>query len=348
MQGIRTRHNRRLENGIRTLAALLFAVALMSLFSCKGEGSSQVHNAGPASRQPSALLRVVAALDVPSAGIVVTTSDRLWVISGGTTVVTQVDPLTNTVTKRVDLPHPVAYGTVAHGSLWLVSEGDSAVIELDAESGKIVRTLENKPGMPINDPVGVAVTGSSLWILNHHNSTLLRIDTHTGNLLHATALPGDALAGPFLVHHALWAAATAQGTLHQIDLRTGEIVGPPVHVTTGLCAWESIVGRDIWATSIPFGDFACTNGTSRIDTVSRNVTPLPSSNGKSLYTFTRYAHELWATDTHKTLYQVHPATGILRAAMTFDNNDANHLFAAFGSMWLTRPAAGQLLRLRTS
>jgi DNA-binding beta-propeller fold protein YncE len=285
---------------------------------------------------------------VPAAGIVVTTADRLWVISGGTMVVTQVDPDTNTVTQRVTLPHPVGYGTVAHGTLWVVSELDNAVIELDAESGTIGRTLERSPAMPLDDPVGIAVTGRDLWVLNHHDATLLRIDERSGTLLHTTHVRGGAPAGPFLVGDALWVAETAQGNLYRVDTATGKIVGDPVHVPAGLCAWESVVGRHVWATSVPFGDFACTNGTSRFDATTGEVTPLTSAEGRSLYTFAGYAGRLWATDTHDTLYQVDEPTGTLRPVMTFDRDDANHLFSAFGALWMTRSGAGRLLRLQSS
>ena len=140
---------------------------------------------------------------------------------------------------------------------------------------------------------------------------------------------------------------TAQGALHQVDPTTGRIVAS-THVPTGLCLWESIVGHDIWATSIEFGDFNCTNGTSRINTASGHVTPMTSARGKGLYTFTRYAHRIWATDVHKTLYQIDPRSGSLRTAMTFDRTDTSHLYSAFGSLWVTQPEAGQLLRLGLS
>jgi glutamine cyclotransferase len=230
--------------------------------------------------------------------------------------------------------------------LWLASYGDNALVELDAESGTILRTLEASPDLPLNEPVGVAHTKNSLWVLNHHNSVLLQIDQRTGKLTHTTTFPGDAAAGPFLVDHALWIAMTAQGTLHQVDPATGKIVGRAIQVPTGLCLWESVVGHDIWATSIKFGDFSCTDGTSQIDTASGQVTSLVSAQGKSLYTITRYANRLWATDLHKTLYQIDPRTGALRTAMTFDTNDTSHLFSAFGSMWVTQPEAGTLLHLR--
>jgi hypothetical protein len=330
----------------RARLTTLMAVALIPLAGCSGGGAKDAPDTDPSTQSPAPRLHVVATLHIPAAGTVVTTHDRLWVISGGKTVVTQIDPDTDSITKQVSVPHPVAYGTVEHGSLWLVSYGDNALIELDAKSGKELRTLESSHALPLRDPVGVAATGRSLWVLNHRNSKLLRIDEQSGKLAQTTRMPGEAAAGPFLVGHALWVAMTAQGIFHRVDTATGEIVGQPTHVPTGLCAWESVVGRDIWATSIVFGDFACTNGTSRFDTTSGEVTPLTSAEGKSLYTFARYRGRLWAADTRKTLYLVNQRDGSLRPALTFDSRDAGHLFTAFGSMWMTRPGSGQLLRLR--
>jgi hypothetical protein len=137
---------------------------------------------------------------------------------------------------------------------------------------------------------------------------------------------------------------TAQGLLHQVNPATGKIVARPLHVPIGMCAGASVIGHDIWATSVPFGDFDCTNGTSRVDTSSGHVSALASAEGKSLYTLTRYAGSLWATDLGKTLYRL-DRSGSLNTVMTFDHKDAGHLFSAFGSMWMTRPGDGQLLRL---
>jgi outer membrane protein assembly factor BamB len=334
-----------MKRGTRTRLTILLAAALVPIAGCSGGNASSAPDTGPASQSPSPPLRAEATLHVPAAGNVLTTHDRLWVVSGGRPEVTQVDPETSTITRRITLPHPVAYGTVAHGSLWLVSFGENALIELDAESGKLIRTLESSPDLPLNEPVGIAVTGHDMWVLNHDNSKLLRIDEQTGRLAQITKLRGDAAGGPLLVGQTLWVGMTAQGIFHQVDPTTGKIVSAPIHVRTGLCAGASIVGRDIWATSAPFGDFECTNGTSRFDTTSGEVTPLASAEDKSLYTFARYAGRLWATDMHKTVYQVDQRTGALRPAMTFDNKDFNHIFAGFGSLWMTRTRAGQLIRL---
>lgn len=331
----------------RTLGTILLTAALVPLACCSGGGPSQADRTRPPGQATESLLRVEATLDIPAAGNVLSTHDRLWVISGGKAIVTQVDPGTNAVIRRIRVPYPVAYGTVAQGSLWLVSYGENVLIELDAHTGKLLRTLDSSPELPLGGPIGIVVTGRDLWVLNHDNSRLLRINERTGTLTSITKLPGDAAAGPLLVGHTLWVGMTAQGFLHQVDPASGKIVGRPLHVRTGLCAGASVIRHDIWVTSVPFGDFECINGTSRVDTSSGHVTALTSAEGKSLYTLTRYAGSLWAADLGKTLYQL-DRSGSLNTVMTFDHKDAGHLFSAFGSMWMTRPGDGQLLRLQKS
>ena len=81
-----------MTRGTRTRLTLLLAAALVALAGCSGDNASSTPNAGPATHTPAALVRVAATLHIPAAGNVVTTPDRLWVISGGKTVVTQIDP----------------------------------------------------------------------------------------------------------------------------------------------------------------------------------------------------------------------------------------------------------------
>jgi streptogramin lyase len=338
-----------MTRGTRARLVILMSAALMPLLTgCSGGGSSAAPEMTPSSRASSPQLRVDATIDVAAAGAMVTTHDRLWVISGGKTFVTQIDPANNSVTAQVTLPHPAASGTVAHGSLWLVSFGENALMELDSRTGKFLRTLEGSPALPFDEPVGVAVTGHDVWVVNHGNSKLLRIDARTGRLTQTTQFPGDAAAGPALVNDRLWIGLTAQGIVYQVDPSTGRIVGKPIHVATGLCAWSSVVDDDIWMTSIVFADFDCVNGTSRLDTKSGHVTPLGAADGMSLYSFAQYDGVLWATDTGRKLYKVNASTDSLLLAMTLDRRDADHIFAAFGSLWMTRSEAGEVLRLDAS
>jgi streptogramin lyase len=185
------------------------------LAGCDNDDSSVGSTVSSSSTGSS--LHVVATLDVKHAGVLVPTDDRLWVITLLTGTVTQVDPATNEVVQKVSLPHPAGYATVAHGSLWLVSFYYNALMEVDAESGKLLRTLERSPSLPLSYPMGIAGTGHDLWVLNHDNAKLLRVDARTGTVTHTTALAGHKAAGPHLVGGSLWIDMTREGFVHQVD-----------------------------------------------------------------------------------------------------------------------------------
>lgn len=336
----------------RRTRARLAACATLTWIALAGCSSDDTSTDGAASVSSGGrALHVVATLDVKGAFSLVPTADRLWVISGGTGEVTQVDPSSNTVSKVVRLPHPAAYATLSHGSLWLVSFFDNALMQVDVQTGRVLRTFERSRSLPLSEPVGIAATGHDLWVVNHVSGRLLRIDARTGRATHTTSLDGHAAGGPVLLDGSLWASLTKEGVVDQVDPTTGEVVGRAIPVDTGLCGWGSVVGTDIWYTSEddPTGVFNCSNGTSRVDATSREVSPLEPAAGMSLYTFTRYAGSLWATDSKRTIYEVDEDTGALRRALTLPGKrDSNHLFTAFGSMWVTRSGTGELLRLESS
>ena len=196
-----TSHTERsaMTRGTRTRLTILLTAALVPLAGCSGGDASDAPNTGPATQSPAPPLHVEATLHIPAAGTVVTTHDRLWVISGGKTVVTQIDPDTNSITKQVKVPHPVAYGTVEHGSLWLVSYGDNALIEARRGLGQGPENSRKLTPLAAEGSRGCRryrprACGSSTTA-----TPVLRIDEESGKLTQTTNMPGDAAAGPFLV-----------------------------------------------------------------------------------------------------------------------------------------------------
>ena len=337
-----------MTRGTQTRWGATATVLLVSVLAgCGHDDSAATATTSGTSEGPA--LHVVATVDVAGAFTILPAGDRFWVIAGGTGEVTQVDPSTDRVTKVVSLPHPAAYATLTHGSLWLVSYYDDALMEVDARTGNLLRTLERSRTLPLSYPGGVVATGHDLWIVNHRQPKLLRVDARTGKVSQTTSLAGHNAGGPSLVDGSMWVSVTREGLIYEVDSARGKVVGRPIPVESGLCLWASVVGSDIWFTSVRSEGFNCQNGTSRLDTTTGEVSSMPWSEGKGLYTFTRYAGALWATDDKRTVYQVDEDTGALRTVMTLPGKpDANHLFTAFGSLWMTRSGAGEVLRLDVS
>jgi hypothetical protein len=325
------------------------AVAALALAGCGLGGGSAGHSAGPASTSdtPTTSAHVVATLDVTSPNQAVVTQTRLWLLGGPSGVITQVDPATNTVTSVVTPPYPVGFGTYAGGFLWVASFMKDVVMQLDADSGQVLRTIKRSPSAPWDGPVGLDSTGTDLWVVNHNSSTLVRLDFLTGEVDGTTRLPGRKPAGPLLAADALWIAMTKSNLVVRVDPSTGRIDGAPIHLDTGACAASSGAGGGLWYTSLDVEDFGCHDGTQRLDPRTGEVAPLDYGAGMS--TFADFGSEVWASDRDRTLYRVDVASGTLTPTLTLDGGAAsNRLVSAFGSLWVLRPETNQLVRIDTS
>lgn len=299
-------------------------------------------------------LQVVATLNLPPGNALVATPDWLWVLGGPSGVLTQIDPATNTVVRKLTPPHPPGYGTYADGSLWIASLLDDAVMQLDADSGKVLRTIESTGGKPFFRPIGTVATGKDLWVVNHAdgpvNSTLVRLDARTGAVTGTTHLPGHHAGSPLLAGGQLWIPLTTEGTVVRVDPGTGFVVGVPIGVDTGTCLSASVVNGDVWLTGLDLGDdFPCQNAARRLDAVTTVLSPVVYGAGKSLYEFATSGGSVWASDLGHTIYRVDVDAGSIRPSLTLHGPDAtNRLDAAFGSLWVLGGESGQLVRIDVS
>jgi streptogramin lyase len=350
----RTTHQQR-----RDARASLAIGTLLSLLvvGCGGSDhpprqfGSRTSAAAQAATRPA--LHVVATLTTPPASSLVATPDRLWVLGGPSGVLTQVDPATNSVVRKVRTPHPPGFGTYADGSLWIASLLDSAVMELDAGTGRALRTIESTAGKPFHRPIGVAATGKDLWVLNHGDesvrSTLTRLDPRTGTVLGTTDLPGHHAGGPLVAAGQLWITLTQEGTVVRVDPATGRIVGKPILVDTGTCLSASVADGDPWYTGLEADDGTCHDAARRVDAGSAKLSPVVYGPGKSLVNFASAGGSVWASDIGHTLYHVDTKTGAIRPSLTLDGPDApNQLLVAFGSIWVLSGPTGRLTRVDLS
>jgi streptogramin lyase len=296
-------------------------------------------------------LQVAATLKLPPASTLVATPKWLWVLGGPSGVLTQIDPATNTVVRKIRPPHPPGFGTYADGSLWIASLLDDAVMQVDADSGRVLRTIESSHGRPFFRPIGIAAIGRDLWVVNHGDDTvrssLTRLDARTGSVTAATKLPGHHAGGPLLAAGRLWVTLTTEATVVRIDPGTGRVVGSPIAVDTGTCLSGSVADRDAWYTGLDDAEGgACRTVARRLDAHTAALSPTRYGPGKRLTEFASAGGSVWSTDIGHTIYRVDVDSGAIQPALTLDGPDAtNRLLAAFGSLWALGGESGHLVRI---
>lgn len=102
----------------------------------------------------------------------------------------KIDPKTGAVLAAIPAPGGGGSGLAwAEGSLWIGQYRDRKIIEVDPESGKVLRTIESNRFV-----TGVTWVDGDLWhgIWEGDESALRRIDSETGEVLERIDMPSGA------------------------------------------------------------------------------------------------------------------------------------------------------------
>ncbi|HMI80912.1 MAG TPA: protein kinase [Solirubrobacterales bacterium] len=118
---------------------------------------------------------------------------------------------------------PIAIGSpplrVAAGpdGVWVTSERDGTVTQLDPESGEVIGKRDLGDGVS-----GVAVGGKWTWVTNSRRGELLRLDPEDGRLLETVELGGA--PGPIALGGGrVWVADEAGGGITAVNAESGRV-----------------------------------------------------------------------------------------------------------------------------
>ncbi|MFP6562178.1 glutamine cyclotransferase [Paraburkholderia sp. B3] len=131
----------------------------------------------------------VRAIDVPSHAGTAFDGRYLYQLDG--THIRKIDPANGQVVAAI--PSPAGDGNSglawAEGSLWVGRFDERKILEVDPQSGKVLRALESNRFV-----TGVTWVDGELWhgTWENHESELRHIDPHTGEVLEALDMPEGA------------------------------------------------------------------------------------------------------------------------------------------------------------
>jgi streptogramin lyase len=147
----------------------------------------------------------------------------VW-ITDGSTKLTQVDPASLRLIRRIDLHAPLDGVTTGDGSVWATSGPKAEVFRLDRH-GRLTTTIAivAHPGPLSAYPLTVRVGEGSVWVLNGNTGTITKIDP-VQRIIDAT-ITVDVSRGPSALaigYGACW-IADGDGTLTRIDTTTSAL-----------------------------------------------------------------------------------------------------------------------------
>jgi virginiamycin B lyase len=204
---------------MRSLGSIIGAVVL---------GSATVARAAapglPAIQTPFAKLKPGASFKLgATADWVAITPDAVWVGATGPFSVQRIDPRTNRLTDKVELPgEPCAGLAVGFGALWVPVCGDHpGLARVDLSTRKLTGVT---PLPAVLEEAGIAAGGDSLWLPLDARGTLGRLDPKTGRLRQAIALPAGSY-NPLFAGGVVWVTSYDTAQLSAVDPATGSVLG---------------------------------------------------------------------------------------------------------------------------
>ena len=199
---------RRIEVG-----ALAIVVVVSSIATAAGLRVAFRSAPTPAERPIRAATRFVLPAR-PLAGI--PAGGSLWTVVTG--AVLQVDITTGTVVRRIQVDRPGAIISAA-GSVWVLGEGQGAVLRIDPRSGAVLSTTQLQGATrPSRTP---SLTGDQQAVWVSWSNTLSEIDPATNTVTRSLTVPSPALAIA-IEGNDIWVAEGALG-MWRVDPVTGEI-----------------------------------------------------------------------------------------------------------------------------
>jgi streptogramin lyase len=225
---------------------------------------------------------------------VTASSNAIWYASDGGSFVSRVDPATNKVVTALAVfgrPAGIAFGA---GSLWVSLLDGSDVLRIDPVANKITQRIDT------GNSHGLAFANGSVWVLGS-GTVVYRIDPATNAIASeiSVASAGNYVGGYFETWFVAggssgqWVGNQLQNLVTHLDAN-GRVVAQ-IPLGAGFNPYSIAVDGNIaWV--------ANTSNLLRIDATTNKVvttTPLPASNGSSIYGVAAFGSQIWVTNYDK-------------------------------------------------
>jgi virginiamycin B lyase len=295
--------------------------------------------AGAQERSLFAELKPTAVLKLgDSADWVLPADGALWVASTGPFAVHRIDPRTNRITARTDLPgEPCAGLAAGFGSLWVPLCGKpGGLARVDLKTGRLAEVLPIGPAIAEG---GIAVSADSVWLVTGKDGVLVRIDPRTSRVRQLIHIPNGSF-NPRYSHGVVWVTRHAGAVATPIDARSGQVL--PAVATGRAPRFMASSRGSLWVLNQDDGSI------TRIDTRRRTVIATIDAGLKGHGGDIAFGGgKVWATLFGTPLTEIDAATD--KVLHRWDGPGGDSLSFGYGAVWITDYRKGLIRRypLRT-
>jgi len=206
-----------------------------------------------ADAKTGAIQATVPAGPADSEGGIATGAGSVWLVRSGSSELDRIDPLTNTIVARLQLPKGSFNPIFAGDSVWVTSNEGNELVRVDPVANKVVGST------PIGSkPRFLTVGAGSVWVLNQGDGTISRVDATTGKLL-ATIPAGIPGTGGEIAYGGGSVWATVFGfPITRIDPGTNKVVqqwkgkgGDSIRYAHDSVWLTFLTGAKVWRLKVP-------------------------------------------------------------------------------------------------
>jgi len=159
----------------------------------------------------------------------------VWISDPDRRILARIDATTNRITKEVPLAHRPSDLVAGSGAVW-ISADDGFVLEVDANSVRVISTLRVMGSGPLTEG-----TGAVFVLRRDPCCSVVRVDERTNRAARVTRLTTRPNAIAF-GDSSVWVGG--EGTVVRLDPQTDSVVGQ-VSVS-GLVGGMTFAGSDLW------------------------------------------------------------------------------------------------------
>jgi len=195
----------------------------------------------------------VAVRPADSEGGITTGAGSVWLVSSASSELDRIDPSTNTVVSRIQLPRGSFNPVFAGDSVWVASNEGNTLIRVSPVTNAVVSSTPIGP-----KPRFLTVGDGSVWVLNQGNGSISRVDSSTGKLLSTIQAGIPGLGGEIAFGGgSVWATVFGY-PITRVDPTLNKVVdqwvgegGDSIRYAHGSLWLTFLTGEKVWRINIP-------------------------------------------------------------------------------------------------